>query len=99
MIGLYPLTGQTTFLVLAPWFGSMTLGLPGGKTLEITTTGGNRNTTFYVQSLTVNGEQWDKAWVSWEDVFANGGTMHYVLGDKPVRWATGELPPSPASDV
>jgi putative alpha-1,2-mannosidase len=97
MIGLYPLTGQTTFLILAPWFKSMAISLGDGKTLEITSTGGDRNTTFYVQSLTVNGETWDKAWVAWEDIFAEGGKMEYVLGSRPVHWATGELPPSPAS--
>ena len=97
MIGLYPLSGQTTFLILAPWFEAMTLTLPKGNKLKITTTGGNRNNSFYVQSLRVNGDPWIKAWISWEDVFANGGTMDYVLGASPVRWAKGELPPSPAS--
>ena len=97
MIGLYPLTGQTTFLILAPWFDCMKLSLGNGKTLEITSSGGDRNTSFYVQSLKVNGETWDKAWVTWEDVFAEGGKMEYVLGASPKHWATGELPPSPAS--
>lgn len=97
MIGLYPLTGQTTFLILSPWLESMTISVGDGKTLEITATGGNRDTAFYVQSLKVNGEAWDKAWVRWDDVFANGGTMEYVLGESPADWATGELPPSPAS--
>jgi putative alpha-1,2-mannosidase len=76
----------------------MTVSLGDGKSLKITTTGGDRNTAFYVQSLKVNGKPWDKAWVTWDDTFANGGTMEYVLGSTPVYWATGELPPSPASD-
>ncbi|KAF2856655.1 glycoside hydrolase family 92 protein [Plenodomus tracheiphilus IPT5] len=97
MIGLYPLTGQTTFLILAPWFDKMTLNLAGGGALVITTSGGDRNSAPYVQSLKVNGVPWDKAWVSWDDVFAEGGTMEYILGSTPVRWDTGEVPPSPAS--
>jgi putative alpha-1,2-mannosidase len=97
MIGLYPLTGQTTFLILAPWFESMMIGLGNGKDLTITTNGGDRNNSPYVQSLKVNGKCWDKAWVTWNDVFANGGTLEYVLGPTPVEWNTGELPPSPAS--
>ena len=48
-------------------------------------------------NLKVNGKTWDKAWVAWEDVFEKGGTMEYVMGTSPSRWATGELPPSPAS--
>jgi putative alpha-1,2-mannosidase len=97
MIGLYPMTGQTTFLVLAPWFESMTLSLGDGKKLKITTSGGDRNSAFYVQSLKVNGKAWNKAWIVWDDVFANGGTLEYILGNEPVSWSTGELPPSPAS--
>jgi putative alpha-1,2-mannosidase len=97
MIGLYPMTGQTTFLVLAPWFESMNISLGDGKDLRITATRGNSSSTYYVQSLKVNGKPWDKAWVSWDDVFAKGGALEYVLGEDPVEWSTGELPPSPAS--
>ena len=99
MIGLYPLTGQTTFLIASPWF-SMSIDLGSGRTLNITTTGGNSDTAFYVQSLKVNGQDWDKPWVTWEDVFAKGGTMEYVLGAEPSEWSfDGDLPPSPASQV
>ncbi|KAI4713020.1 hypothetical protein J4E89_001998 [Alternaria sp. Ai002NY15] len=101
MIGLYPVTGQTTFLILSPWFSELTLDLGNGKKLTVTTAfsdGGDRNTAPYVQSLKVNGETWDKAWVAWEDVFENGGTMEYVMGSSPSHWATGDLPPSPASE-
>jgi putative alpha-1,2-mannosidase len=75
----------------------MTIDLGTGKSLTITTTGGNKDTAFYIQSLKVNNDAWNKTWVTWEDVFANGGTMEYVLGPTPVDWAVGELPPSPAS--
>ena len=97
MIGLYPLTGQTTFLIASPWF-SMTIDIGGGKSLDVTVTGGNSDTEYYVQSLTVNGQSWNKCWLSWDDVFANGGTMEYVLGASPSGWCSdGEAPPSPAS--
>ncbi|KUI68087.1 hypothetical protein VM1G_04545 [Cytospora mali] len=96
MIGLYPLTGQTTFLVGSPWFSDLRIDLGGGKALEIRTEGGS-DEAYYVQGLKVNGRVWDKAWVSWEDIFVEGGTLDFVLGSKPVRWATGPLPPSPAS--
>lgn len=97
MIGLYPMTGQTTFLIGSPWFENMVIDLEDGKSLKITSTGGNRETAYYVQSLKVNGQVWDRAWVTWDDIFANGGTLDFVLGEEPVRWATGALPPSPAS--
>ncbi|TKA64704.1 hypothetical protein B0A49_08371 [Cryomyces minteri] len=116
MIGLYPLTGQSTFLIGSPWF-SQTIALAAGKTLNITVTHTNTNANatvarssnnsssnssssdaaYYVQSLAVNGKPWTKAWIAWSDVFEHGGTMDFALGAEPVRWATGELPPSPAS--
>ncbi|KAI0172268.1 glycoside hydrolase family 92 protein [Hypoxylon sp. FL1284] len=102
MIGLYPLTGQTTFLVGSPWFKDLTIDLGGDddKKLVITSTGGDGDddATYYVQSLKVNGKDWDKAWVTWDDVFANGGTMDFVLGSDPADWATGDAPPSPATE-
>ncbi|EJT75709.1 hypothetical protein GGTG_05641 [Gaeumannomyces tritici R3-111a-1] len=97
MVGLYPLTGQTTFLVGSPWFRDLTLSLGGGAELRITATSGSE-ADFYVQSLKVNGEEWDKPWVTWSDVFARGGTMQFVLGPNPKGWDTGPAPPSPASN-
>jgi len=96
MIGLYPMTGQTTFLVGSPWFEHLCIDLGGNKTLTVTSTGGG-DAGDYVQSLKVNGRAWDRAWVSWDEVFAEGGRMEFVLGPEPVRWANGTLPPSPAS--
>lgn len=97
MIGLYPLTGQTTFLIGSPWFERLEIDLGEGKTLLVTSTGGNQEDGYYVQSLRVNGVEWDRAWVEWGDVFERGGRMDFVLGREPVRWANGKLPPSPAS--
>lgn len=95
MIGLYPITGQTIFLIGSPWFQDLSINL-GGRSLHIKTSGGSK-TAFYVQSLKVNGEDWNRSWLTWADVFENGGTMEFVLGSNPSNWATGPHPPSPAS--
>ncbi|CRG89759.1 putative glycosidase Rv0584 [Talaromyces islandicus] len=105
MIGLYPITGQTTFLIHSPWFDSLEIDLGssshGGesKKLRVTATGGDNNgdSNYFVQSLKVNGQKWTKSWLTWDDVFANGGTLEFELGAEPVQWATGDVPPSPAS--
>lgn len=94
MLGLYPLTGQTTFLIGSPWFADVTIAI-GENTLSITSSGGEDG--FYVQSLKINGRPWDRAWLVWDDVFAHGGSLDFVLGPQPVDWATGLPPPSPAS--
>ena len=99
---MYPVTGQTTFLIHSPWFESLTINLGSGKSLVITSTGGDGNgdTNYYVQSLKVNGIPWLQNWLVWDDVFANGGTMEFVLGGDPLQWdALGSVPPSPASGV
>ncbi|KAL4800911.1 glycosyl hydrolase family 92-domain-containing protein [Aspergillus venezuelensis] len=99
MIGLYPITGQTTFLIVSPWFESLTIDLGGGKTLNVTATGGDGNgdSSIHVQSLQVNGRNWRKNWLEWDDIFAEGGTLEFELGSEPSDWFTGEVPPSPAS--
>ncbi|KAJ0420938.1 glycosyl hydrolase family 92-domain-containing protein [Aspergillus carlsbadensis] len=99
MIGLYPITGQTTFLIHSPWFESLSIDLGGGKTLRVTSTGGDGNgdSNIYVQRLRVNGRDWRKNWLEWNDIFASGGTLEFDLGGEPSSWFTGVLPPSPAS--
>jgi predicted alpha-1,2-mannosidase len=97
ILGLYPITGQTTFLIGSPWFANTTISLGSGRELGITTTGGS-DSSFYVQSLVVNGKQWTQSWLTWEDVFAKGGSMAFVLGPEPTNWTTGPPPPSPASE-
>lgn len=70
----------------------------GSKKIDGDSDGDSDATAYQVQSLKVNGKDWDKAWVSWDDVFANGGTLEFVLGTGAADWATGDLPPSPASE-
>jgi hypothetical protein len=97
ILGLYPMVGQTTFLIGSPWFANTTISLDQGKSLAMTTTGGS-DSSYYVQSLKVNGQPWTQSWLTWNDVFANGGTIDFVLGADPKNWTTGKAPPSPASE-
>ncbi|CAK7220998.1 hypothetical protein SCUCBS95973_004347 [Sporothrix curviconia] len=108
MIGLYPITGQTTFLIGSPWLSDMAISLGGGKTLRISssTTGGGDNDSaassqsIYVQSLKVNGQPWNQTWLTYDDIFADGGSLDFVLGPQPSNWgASGIPPPSPASEL
>ncbi|KAL3419953.1 glycosyl hydrolase family 92 protein [Phlyctema vagabunda] len=98
ILGLYPITGQTTFLVGSPWFANTTISLGENKYLQVTTENGSED-SYYVQSLTVNGVAWDKAWVTWEDIFASGGSLHFIMGTEAKQWDTGAKPPSPASEI
>lgn len=53
---------------------------------------------WYVQSLRVNGQPWNRSWLSHDDI-RNGGTLEFVLGPVPTKWDTGPLPPSPGHVV
>lgn len=70
----------------------MKVGLKN-KSLKITAYGLSEE-NIYVQSLKVNGKQWDKSWLTHDDI-ANGGTLEYILGKEPTLWDIGEVPPSP----
>ncbi|RAL63288.1 hypothetical protein DID88_004364 [Monilinia fructigena] len=81
ILGLYPITATPNFLITSPWFESTTINLGprgssdyGSKKLRITSTGGDGNgdTNYYVQSLKVNGKDWDKNWLQWSDIFEEG---------------------------
>lgn len=99
MIGMYPLTGQTTFLIASPWFSDLRIDLGDGKMLYIFAEGVDEdNKSYYVQSLIVNGKAWNRNWLSWSEVFEIGGDMQFVLGREPKHWDVGPPPPSPATE-
>ncbi|CAK7208119.1 hypothetical protein SEUCBS140593_000044 [Sporothrix eucalyptigena] len=103
MIGLYPITGQTTFLIGSPWLSDLTISLGAGKSLQISTTSTGDNSSssqsIYVQSLKVNGQPWNQSWVTYNDIFSNGGSLDFVLGPQPSNWSSlGTPPPSPATE-
>ncbi|KAK1513659.1 glycosyl hydrolase [Colletotrichum abscissum] len=99
MLGLYPVVTQPVYLVLSPRFEEITirLGSDGGL-LRITATGLEQGP--YVQSLKVNGKEWNKSWVTHDDLLGEnkqGGLLEFVLGAEPAEWDSGELPPSPGA--
>ncbi|PNP40721.1 hypothetical protein TGAMA5MH_07428 [Trichoderma gamsii] len=93
MLGLYPVVTQPVYLILAPWFEDISVSVGGSYTLRIKAQGLS-NTSFFVQSLKVNGKPWSKSWLEHSDI-AKGGLLEFVLGPEPKSWDTGDVPPSP----
>jgi len=95
MLGFYPVVTQPIYLLLSPWFDdiSINVGGSGNATLRITAKGLS-DTSYFVQSVRVNGQQWNQSWVSHDDI-KDGGSIEFMLGSKMVSWDTGALPPSP----
>lgn len=81
-MGFYPVCpGSDEYVLGAPYLPYIRLNLPNGKTLEIKApevSDSNR----YVKSLKINGEKYDKMYVTHEDVL-KGGVWEFVMGSKP----------------
>lgn len=94
-LGLYPLqVGSDQLLVGSPMFRKATVRLSGGRSLVINAPG-NDSRNIYVQSLKVNGAPQAGTSIS-SKIFLTGGTLDFVLGERPAAWGTrpGEGPPS-----
>ena len=95
MLGLYPVVTQTVYLIEAPWFSEINMTINGDKTLYIKANNLDNQNSYYVQSVTVNGQPWDKNWFRHDDIMVNGGTIEFELGSDMKVWETGSVPPSP----
>ncbi|HCT78076.1 MAG TPA: alpha-mannosidase, partial [Micromonosporaceae bacterium] len=95
-MGLHPLTpGRAELLVASPLFPQVVVHRGNGKTLTVNAPSASAS-TFYVQSLNVNGAASNRAWLS-ESFVANGGTLDFTLGMSPnTAWgsAPADAPPS-----
>ncbi|MDY0957642.1 GH92 family glycosyl hydrolase [Sphingomonas sp. CFBP8993] len=89
-LGFYPVTptvGQ--YAIGSPLFRQVELTMPGGKRLSIEARN-NGPDNVYIQSATLNGRRYDKAWLSRQDL-QRGGKLTFVMGPKPnTAWASSE---------
>ncbi len=95
-LGMFPETPGTANLVLAsPLFPNITISRPSGQTITISAPGAS-SSTYYVQSLTVNGSASNNPWLP-PSFIANGGTLSYTLSTTAnTSWgsAASNAPPS-----
>ncbi len=79
-LGMFPETPGTANLVLtSPLFPSITVSRPGGQTIQINAPGASAS-TFYVQSLSVNGSATQKPWLPSSFITSNE-TLNYTLSN------------------
>lgn len=95
-MGFYPVTpGSPTYNIGSPVFPNMKMTLSNGKIFEIEALNCSDENK-YIQSATLNGENWDKPWFHHNDI-AQGGKLVLVMGDKANKeWgaAPESVPPS-----
>lgn len=95
MLGLYPVVTQTTYLIQSPWFSDINITINNDKNLRIMATNLDNADSYYVQSVRVNGQPWEKNWLEHDDIMVEGGTIEFELGSEQTVWESGDVPPSP----
>jgi predicted alpha-1,2-mannosidase len=94
-LGMYPATPGTADLAFnSPLFPNAAIQLPGGNMLTINAPGASES-SFYVQSLNVNGAASTKTYLP-ASMLTSGGTLDFAMGSSPSSWGTGpnDAPPS-----
>jgi predicted alpha-1,2-mannosidase len=95
-LGMYPMTPGTADLALgSPLFPRITVALAGGGTIIVNAPAAADDAP-YVQSLELNGADWDNAYLP-PSFALTGGTLDFTLATTPnTSWAAaaGSAPPS-----
>lgn len=91
-LGFYPVCpGRPEYVVGTPLFEKAEILLPGQGPIRILAPGVSA-TNFYVQSLAIDGNPWEKGWVP-HSIFVHPGMekameIRFELGAKPGKWAS-----------
>lgn len=95
-MGFYPTApSSNVYNIGSPAMPGVTMDMGGGRKLVVTTDNWSKDNV-YVKELYVNGKPHDKSYIVYDDI-KNGGTLHFVMSDRPDRRrATGPeaIPPS-----
>ena len=95
-LGLFPVAGQSIYLINAPSFARARLDL-GGHELTIDTTGFVEpepdGPPQYVQSVRFNGHPLEQSWLPARELH-RGGQLEIALGPTPSEWGRDHRPPS-----
>lgn len=96
MTGFYPVCPGTPYYIIGtPSFPSITLNLENGNQFNIIAENLSES-NYYIQSATLNGEVFNRAWISHDEILL-GGDLKFVMGPEPnKKWAAEEnqLPPN-----
>ena len=95
-IGFYPVTpGFPVYNIGSPVFSDVKVKLANGRVFRIVAKNCSEENK-YIQSAKLNGKEWNKPWISHEDVM-NGATLELVMGNHPNKeWGSDDqaAPPS-----
>jgi predicted alpha-1,2-mannosidase len=89
-MGFYPVTpGLPDYAIGTPWFPEMEIHLENGNVFKITANNVSKR-NYYIQSATLNGENYTRSWISHQDIM-NGGHLHFEMGSQPNKaWGSSD---------
>jgi len=100
-LGFYPVTpGDPNYLIGSPLFAKATLKLANDKTFTVTAKNNNPQTV-YIHRAMLNGQPFDKTFLSHEQI-VNGGELNFEMESEPnYKWgsATESRPTSAMLDL
>lgn len=83
-LGFYPVTpGIAAYNIGSPVFEESVIDLGNGHTFTIVAKNASEKNK-YIQSATLNGEEWEKPWFSHDEI-EDGGTLVLIMGPKANR--------------
>lgn len=95
-MGIYPVTpGLPIYNIGSPMFPKAEVKLSNGKIFTIIAHGASEENK-YIQSAKLNGMEWNKPWISHEDIL-KGGVLEFVMSKEPNKaWGADDaaVPPS-----
>lgn len=98
-LGFYPVTpGSPTYNIGSPVFETAKLNLGNNKYFEIIAENYSPDNK-YIQSATLNGQEWNKPWFSQDDI-KNGAKLVLVMGNKANKeWGTAPEATPPSAEL
>lgn len=87
-MGFYPVCpGTPYYMIASPSFSRMTINLENGKKFTIIAQGASSE-NIYIQAAKLNGKEYNKNYISHEDIMS-GGTFEFIMGAEPnIEWAS-----------
>ncbi|MTE23914.1 glycoside hydrolase domain-containing protein [Microbacterium sp. ZXX196] len=96
-LGLFPVhAGSDEYQIGTPFFDNVRITYDTGRTFDITARGVTPD-AFYIQDAELNGEPFDRTWVTY-DQLTSGGSLVFSMGTDPSGWAADGVAPSSLSD-
>lgn len=96
-LGLFPVqAGSDEYQIGTPFFEQTSITYPSGRTFTVSADGVTPD-DFYVQSAKLNGAEFDRTWVTYDQMMA-GGELAFEMGSEPSEWGADSVAPPSLSD-